>query len=116
MEKILLVGPYKNSELRIGQYLSPPLGIYRIKSYIEKNSSSIVEVIDVDLKGRKFLFDSLKKNKYSIIGFSLLQPTLKNDLPLIHEVKTLSPDSLLIAGGQGAVFNYELLLKETPIP
>jgi len=115
MKKILLVGPYKNTELRIGQYLAPHVGIYRIKSYLEKNAECVVDIIDLDLKGKKYFINALKNNNYDIIGFSILQFTLKNDLVLIHEAKELSPESLLIAGGQGAVFNYEMLLKETPI-
>jgi radical SAM superfamily enzyme YgiQ (UPF0313 family) len=114
MGKMLLVGPYKNAGLRVGQYLSPPLGIYRIKSFIEKKTDWTVDVIDIDLKGKKYLIDLLKK-KYDIIGFSLLQPTLKNDIGIINEAKKLSPDSLLIAGGQGAVFNYSLILNKTPV-
>jgi len=114
MKKILLIGPYKNAELRVGQYLSPPLGIYRIKSFIEKNTDCTVDIIDIDLKGKKYFIDTLKKG-YDIIGFSLLQPTLKNDISIINKAKKLSPHSLLIAGGQGGVFNHELILNKTPI-
>ncbi|MDD4353971.1 MAG: radical SAM protein [Candidatus Nanoarchaeia archaeon] len=114
-QRILLVGPYKKSELRIGQFLAPPLGIYRLKSYIEKNSNYLVDIIDLDLKGENYFFEKIKNNNYSIIGFSLLQPTLKNDLPLINKVKNLCPESILIAGGQGAVFNHELLFNKTPL-
>jgi len=113
-KKILLIGPYKNSGLRVGQYLSPPLGIYRIKSYIEKKASHQVDIIDLDLEGKDYFINKLKNNKYDIIGFSILQPTLKNDIALVYEAKKLSPDSLIIAGGQGAVFNHKLLLNQTP--
>lgn len=113
--KILLSGPFKNGKLRVGQYFSPPLGIYRIKSFIEKKTCCTVDVVDIDLKGKEYFFSTLKRNKYDIIGFSILQPTFKNDIKMIYEAKKLSPHSLIIAGGQGAVFNHRLILDKTPV-
>lgn len=113
--RILLIAPYKNDQIRIGQYISPPIGLYRIKSYIEKYSDTIVDVIDIDLRGEDFLIQKIRNEKYDIIGFSILQPTLKNDLRIINSVSKIAQDSLLLAGGQGAVFNYNFLLKNTPL-
>ncbi|MBU0461334.1 MAG: cobalamin-dependent protein [Nanoarchaeota archaeon] len=109
---ILLVGPYKAGQLRIGQYLSPPIGIYRIKSYLEKNTPTKVDVIDCDLDGKARFLELLETKEYDIIGFSLLYQTLKNDLELMHLAKKKARNRpLLIAGGQGAVFSAEFLFK-----
>jgi anaerobic magnesium-protoporphyrin IX monomethyl ester cyclase len=113
--KILLIGPFKNSKLRVGQFLSPPNGIYRIKSFVEKKTSSKVDIVDADLEGEEAIEQKIKNNKYDIIGFSLLYPTIENDITLIHKVKSLSPKSTLVAGGQGAVFIKEELLLKTPL-
>jgi radical SAM superfamily enzyme YgiQ (UPF0313 family) len=112
IKKILLVGPFNNGSLRAGQYLAPPMGIYRIKCYIEKKTYHQVDVLDVNLDGQE-KFKKALMNNYDIIGFSILHPTIENDIKLIQESKKLSPDSLLILGGQGATFNHELLLKKT---
>lgn len=113
--KILLVSPFKNENLRIGQYLSPPFGLYRIASYLNKKFDINVEVFDPNILRINELYDLVKNKKFDIIGFSLLQPTLKNDIPLIHSINKTSPSSLLIAGGQGAVFNSHFLLNQVPL-
>ncbi|MBN2368029.1 cobalamin-dependent protein, partial [Candidatus Woesearchaeota archaeon] len=111
---ILLVAPFKSAELRVGQYLSPPLGIYRIASYLKKKGIT-VRVIDCNLEGEDKFSETIKETHFDIIGFSLLYSTLKNDIRLMYSAIELSPDSLLIAGGQGAVFSIDFLLKNTPL-
>jgi len=113
--KILLISPFKNESLRVGQYLSPPFGLYRIASYLNNALGIEAKIFDPDLKGINELYYLIKNEKFDIIGFSLLQPTLKNDVPLICSVKEISPNSLLIAGGQGAVFNINLLMNNSPL-
>lgn len=113
--KILLTGPYNPTGLRIGQYLAPPLGIYRISSYIEKFTNSICRVYDPNVSEIARLKEIVKTNDFEFIGFSVLHPTLENDLKLIFELHELSPNSIFLAGGQGAVFNSKLLLLHTPV-
>lgn len=113
--KILLAGPYNPPGLRIGQYLAPPLGIYRISSYVEKFTNSICRVYDPNVSGIARLKEIVKTNDFEFIGFSVLHPTLENDLKLIFELHELSPNSIFLAGGQGAVFNSKLLLLHTPV-
>ena len=38
IKEILLIGSYNPDRIRTGQYLSPPLGIYRIASHLEKKA------------------------------------------------------------------------------
>lgn len=113
--KILLIAPYNPSGLRIGQFLAPPLGIYRISSFIEKFTNTICRVYDPNLSGITKLKEIVKTNDFKFIGFSVLHTTLENDIKLIFKLHELSPCSILIAGGQGAVFNSKILLLHTPI-
>ena len=113
MKKILLIGPY-NKKYRTGQYLAPPLGIYRIKSYIEKNNLAQVDVVDPTLNINE-LYIKLKTIQYDIIGHSVLHSTIKNDLKIIFQSHKLQKKALQIAGGQGATFNYNTILENTPI-
>lgn len=113
--RILLIAPHKNDELRAGQYLSPPIGIHRIASYLNKRLHAEVAVYDCDLDGVGGLQCLVEHTRFDIIGFSLLQPTLKNDIPLMNSLRKIAPDALFVAGGQGAVFNIDLILKKTPI-
>lgn len=111
MKRILLIGPYGRN-IRAGQFLSPPLGVYRLASYIQNKCG--VDVVDPHLD-REEVNRLLKENKYEIIGHSIIQPTIENSLRTIFTAYDLQPLALQIAGGQGAVFNYEELLKKSPI-
>ncbi|MBN1792380.1 B12-binding domain-containing radical SAM protein [Candidatus Woesearchaeota archaeon] len=117
MMRILLVSPY-NDKLRAGQYLSPPLGIYRIASYIRSKFSTndvSIDVLDPNIEGIDELYRRAEETRYDIVGFSLLYTTYEFDLKIISRIRELSPASLLIAGGQGAVFTIRYLLKNTPL-
>jgi len=86
-----------------------------MSSYIHRKLGINIGVFDPDLYGINKLYDLVKSETFDIIGFSLLQPTLKNDIPLMHSISRISPSSLLIAGGQGAVFNIEFLMRFSPL-
>lgn len=113
MKKVLLIGPY-NPEIRTGQFLAPPLGIYRIASYLENKGVAHVDVIDPNLDYDK-LYNKLDSTQYDLIGHSILHPTFKEDLKLIFNVNDKQPEALKVVGGQGASFNYKELLIKTPI-
>ena len=104
MPKVMLLGPYKAGESKVGQYLAPPLGAYRIASFL-KAFGFHVEVYDLDLQGENGYYEHLKKEHYDVIGFSILEPVIKNSARVMHETHEKSPSSLIIAGGQGAAFN-----------
>lgn len=112
-KKLLLIGPY-NPKIRIGQYLAPPLGVYRIASYLENKGLAEVDVVDPSLN-RKELDKKLISKSYDIIGHSILHPTIKEDIKIIFDVNEKQPDALKIAGGQGASFNYTEIIKKTPV-
>jgi radical SAM superfamily enzyme YgiQ (UPF0313 family) len=114
IKKVLLIGSYNPERIRTGQYLSPPLGIYRIASHLEKKTSVNVDVVDPTLDYIETI-NKIKSKKYNIIGHSILHPNLKEDLELIWKTHELSPSSIQIAGGQGATFNAKEILTKTPV-
>jgi radical SAM superfamily enzyme YgiQ (UPF0313 family) len=111
--KVLLVGPYKGDKLRAGQFLAPPCGLYRIASFLRKTHGISSDIYDCDLDGLEGLFGVVQSKQYDFIGFSILYPTIVNSMNLINTVKSLSPNSIIIAGGQGASFSSELIFSKS---
>ncbi len=112
--KVLLISPYKKGTIRIGQYLSPSIGVYRIASYLKKKKLCYADVVDPDIDGEEYLLEKVKDG-YDIIGISMLYPTLRNDLALAEKIHSISARSLIIAGGQGAVFSSDFILHHFPV-
>ena len=113
-KNVLLIGPYNPTQIRTGQYLAPPLGLYRISSYLEKKGLATVDVVDPTLNYQKVI-QKLKEKQYDVIGHSILHPTLEEDLRLVWKTHKIAPSSLQLAGGQGASFNFKDILTKTPI-
>lgn len=111
---VLLIGPYNPAGIRTGQYLSPPFGIHRIASYLEKEGVARVDVADPTLDYDETI-RMVRGKRYDIIGHSILHPTLEANLRLAWEAHKISPDSLQIAGGQGAAFNAKDIVSKTPV-
>lgn len=114
MKNVLLIGSYNKDVLRTGQYLSPPFGIHRIASYLENKGLANVDVVDPTLDYNGTL-NTIREKNYDIIGHSILHPTLEDNLRLAWESYKASPNSIQIAGGQGAAFNYHDIISKTPI-
>ena len=112
--RVLLISSYMRKDIRTGLFVAPHLGLYRIASFLELFGIQ-ADVYDVDLSGEKMLENKVKEGQYDFIGFEVLHPTLRNNLGLIYKIHKLSPHSKLIAGGQGATFNYSLLFEKTPV-
>jgi len=91
-------------------FLAPPLGLYRIKSYLREHD---VDVFDPNLDDVSVLDEIVAE--YNIVGFSMTHATLEADLGLAHRVRELNRDGLLLAGGQEASFNSEQVLGYSPI-
>lgn len=113
MKNVLLIGPY-NPSIRPGQFLAPPLGIYRLKSYLKTRGIADVDAVDPNLD-RDELYKKLDSKSYDVIGHSILHPTIAEDMTLIFEVDDRQPEALKVAGGQGASFNYREFIGKTPI-
>ncbi len=105
MKNVLLIGPC-NPKIRTGQFLAPPLGVYRIASYLENRGVADVDVVDPSLDQEE-LYRKLDSTQYDVIGHSILHPTIEEDLKIIFNVNDKQPRALKIVGGQGASFNYK---------
>jgi radical SAM superfamily enzyme YgiQ (UPF0313 family) len=112
--KILLVGSYDKRPIQPGQFQTPPMGVYRLKSWLKMQDISS-EVFDPNLEGPEKLLSKVAENHYDIIGFSLIHPILKYQVPLLAECYRRSKNSLFIGGGLGAQFNSQQLLQKTPV-
>ncbi|MBN1596262.1 cobalamin-dependent protein, partial [candidate division FCPU426 bacterium] len=113
MPRILLTTPYKAGEEKVGQFAVPTLGVHRIASFL-KAFGYEVEVYDLDLYGEKGYFERVRSGKYQMVGFSVLEPTLKNQTRVMLETEKINPDLFIFAGGQGAVFNAKFIVENTP--
>ncbi len=109
--RILLVAPYDKQELKSSSFLAPPLGIYRIANYL-KLFGIKCEIFDPNLSGEDKLDELVRDNRYDVVGFSSDEPTMANDIALARRVNKVSPHSILIVGGEGAVFNMSSLIAK----
>jgi radical SAM superfamily enzyme YgiQ (UPF0313 family) len=93
------------------QFLPPPTGLYRIKSYLELNGFS-VDVMDTNLfPDVEAEFSTLlARENYDVVGFSITHPSLENDLNLIQMAAQATPRPLILSGGFETILNYRELV------
>lgn len=116
-KRILLVSPDSNTTSAERLYFAPPLGVMRLAGYLSAKGHE-AECYDPNLyacnrKGPS-LSERILEKEWDIIGFSVLDPTLEQDIQNMYTAQKLRPDALLIAGGIEAQFNYQTLLDKTP--
>jgi radical SAM superfamily enzyme YgiQ (UPF0313 family) len=113
--KILLIAPV-HSQIRPGQFLAPPIGLYRIKSYIEKKLNHIlIDVLDTNLYYGEIPSFYLNQN-YNIIGSSLLEGTFQETIKIQEILISKNSQSIAICGGHGVTGrNIELILTNYTI-
>ena len=113
------VGCFFRPESRTGfskdRWAIPPLGLWRISGYLEKNNFAKVEVWDGYVDTEEELVEKLREKHFDIIGFSITHQTLENDIYFMHACKKYSPESILIIGGDEATFNYVKVMDIAPI-
>jgi len=115
-KKILLVSPTSEGTMSKVKWLTPPLGIVRIAGYLNSHGHH-AEWIDLNYcnaarDGK--LEDKLKEKKWDIIGFSVLDDSLVNDIKNMWIAKKLCPNALFVAGGIESQFNYQTILDKSP--
>ena len=113
-KKVLLIGPFENKPLKPGSFLAPPLGCYRLKSWLCKHKVECT-VYDPNLAGNMEQAKAdllVLANKHDIVGSSIYQPTMENDLELFRFLRAMRPEKMYVCGGEGAVFNYHRMIKE----
>ena len=117
-KKILFISPDSGGGVSIySQFHSPPLGVMRLAGYLSSKGHQ-AEYFDPNLyacsKKGLSLEETLKKENWDIVGFSILDETLLQDIQNIYLAKKTCPNALLIAGGVEAQFNYQEVLDKTP--
>lgn len=116
-KNILLVGPQTEHSAAERSFMAPALGVIRLAGFLNKKghyAESFEPNISM-LNGKPpFLEDILKKRKWDIIGFSILEETLLFDIENMQLAEKICPDAIFIAGGIEAQFNYQNILDKTP--
>ena len=114
---VLLIGPQTKKEIAERVFMAPPLGVARLAGYIQKHGH-YAEAFDPNLflltnKGAD-LQSKIAEREWGIIGFSVLEETLVNDILNMQLAKKIHPDALIVAGGIEAQFNYQTILDKSP--
>lgn len=114
---ILLVSPTSEAGIFNQAFMSPALGPMRIAGFLRAKGFT-AEYYDPNLVFSTGDGSSLKEKilerEWDIIGFSVLEETLINDLRNMHMVRELRPNALIVAGGMEAQFNYQTILDKSP--
>jgi len=108
--KVLLFCPNIGKNAIEKNFLAPTFGLERLAAHIRKKTRVEVNICDLNI-------DEFPKDvaEYDIIGFSIYHYTFENDLSLIHKCRKISPNSLLLAGGVEATFNYAQIFENSPV-
>lgn len=115
MKRILLFAPFTKGDLFVHRFVTPPLGVWRIASYLIKHGHQCI-VFDSASPANKISFEELLTNyEWDIIGFSTQSATEEYDIAKMFRAKELCPNSVFVAGGCGAALNYQFILDKTPI-
>ncbi|MDD5040491.1 MAG: WbqC family protein, partial [Patescibacteria group bacterium] len=100
---------------------APPVGLYRLKKYIESNSSATVDVFDPGIcKDPEYeLYRLLSEKDYDVIGFQPMYVNLETDLNVMWNIrrltKNLGLDTIIISGGQTATMSPEIMRSISPV-
>ncbi|MDC0215857.1 B12-binding domain-containing radical SAM protein [Candidatus Pelagibacter sp.] len=116
-KNILLIGPQSDLIDAERSFMAPALGVIRLAGYLNKNGhhASHFEPNLPMLTGKgKKIEEVLQEKKWDIIGFSILEETMINDMQTMKLAEKYNPHSLIVAGGIEAQFNYQTVLDKTP--
>jgi len=116
-KKILLIAPTSPREVGATKWLSPNLGIERVAGYLNAHGH-YAETYDTNLykslKTGPLLEEKLKEQKWDVVGFSVYEDTMNEDISNMLIASQLLPDALLVAGGPAAQFDYQTILDKSP--
>ena len=116
-KKILFISPDSGKASSLTQYHAPPLGVVRLAGYLT-SKGHYAEYFDPNLyacnKKGLSLKETIDKENWDIIGFSILDETLMKDIENIYMANKFCPKALILAGGVEAQFNYQQILDKTP--
>jgi len=110
--KVLLVGPTSSPETayQAKRRIFPPLGVYRLKFWLENKTNAEVDVINPELTNPWNYIDE-NSGEYDIIGISTLFDTFENDISVARYARVKNYDSTIIVGGIQATFAYDDVIR-----
>jgi radical SAM superfamily enzyme YgiQ (UPF0313 family)/tRNA(Arg) A34 adenosine deaminase TadA len=117
--KILLVNSWGTGRDE-GLSSAPPIGLYRMKKYVESNSDAAVDIFDPGIYEypKDEIYRLLAGTDYDLIGFHPTYVNLETDLNVMWEIKHLTSklglSPVLISGGQTATMSSDLLREFSP--
>lgn len=102
--KVLLM----TSKSGIGFNNAPPIGLYRLKGYLESHGHGC-DILDFSLGGQEEALARTAAGEYGIVGMSVSHYHMAGDLEAFWEFRRAAKGRpvLFIAGGQEATYNYE---------
>src|SRR3990167_2681280 len=114
-KKIILAGPFTKGSIFQTRFVSPPLGVHYIASWLNSHGHN-AEVWDCNLNGETETFEfALMREKPDIIAFSDLDATIEYTLTQIYTAKKTCPEAILVAGGTGPTLNYQTYFEKSPL-
>lgn len=97
-----------------GFNLSPPMGLYRLKNYLEKHNVKC-EILDFDIDSEQEYLKKITGACYDVVGMSVSHINMLEDLNMLLNFHRAAEKSakkpVFIAGGQEATLNYKQWLS-----
>jgi len=107
-----------DGDMRDTYYNSAPLGIHRMRKFLEARFENKIDVTCFDPNlydnSRTTLNDKLRERQFDIVGYSPLHDTLARDMGHMLDAVEILPNAIHIAGGQQAGLSRELLFPYIP--
>lgn len=90
-----------------GFNIAPPLGLYRLKSYLEAHGFAC-DIFDYSIDDQAMFLERAAAGEYAIIGMSVSHSNMIDDINLINQFRErcAGRECLFVAGGQEATYNY----------
>ncbi len=115
-KNVLLISPHSTAGNNESRYVSPALGVNRIAGWLNADGHHTVTFDPnlPDLDDKCLSLEWILDRKWDIIGFSVLEDTLFQDIQNMWLARQINSDALFVAGGIEAQYNYQTILDKTP--
>ena len=121
-KRVLLVPPTSTHKIAMSKWLHPNLGVERLAGHLRRRGH-YVEIYDVNLfktlgtgqgKDTLTLEQKLAALRWDVVGFSVYEATMANDIANMLLAEEHAPGALIVAGGHAAQFAYQTVLDKSP--
>ena len=114
--KVILYTGFKDNTI-FYSVVSPPIGLYRLKHYLERNGMEC-DVLDLGLTDGDFqgTLEKMSNGEYDCVGVSVDTEKWGKNLEMLQDMRIRldqsGKNSMLVCGGQGAAHAYKEWIKE----